>query len=333
MCPFCVPISVRCRIQRPWRSSSPVKARRVEAQCPAPGSPSPTDPNPAGYFHASSGQTVTNYGCEAWYNVWDPQVDIPSSPGDDHSISQTWLQNYDKPKTQSLEAGLTVDHSLNGDAANHLFTYYTTNGYAPDADNTGGYNRLVKGWVQVHASIFPGIRINGSSTQGAATQLEIALKYQLYNGNWWLGFNNNESGAWIWLGYYPASLFAGGLVTMLRGRASVGEVYSALPDPCQTTDQMGSGQARFGRVQPCSLPEEHADPVEHGWRHGRFGRLTGDRHGRQQLYRRPVHDSVLHEQRQYLEQLPVFRRPGLGAAKLRPAPPVHAGRQRRPQRR
>jgi hypothetical protein len=204
--------------------------------------PLPTDPDPAGYFHASSGQTVTNYGCEAWYNVWDPQVDIPSSPGDDHSISQTWLQNYDKPKTQSIEAGLTVDKTLNGDTANHIFTYYTTNGYAPDADNTGGYNRLVKGWVQVHASIFPGTRINGSSTPGAGSQLEIGLKYQLFNGDWWLGFNNNESGPWIWLGYYPASLFAGGLGDHASWASFGGEVYSALANPCLTTDQMGSGR-------------------------------------------------------------------------------------------
>lgn len=203
--------------------------------------PQPTDPNPAGYFHASSGQTLTNYGCEAWYNVWDPQVDIPSSPGDDHSISQTWLQNYDKPKTQSIEAGLTVDHSLNGDAANHLFTYYTTNGYTADGDNLGGYNRLVKGWQQVHASIFPGIRINGSSTQGGS-QLEIGLKFQLFNGNWWLGFNNNESGPWIWLGYYPASLFAGGIGNHASWVSFGGEVYSALANPCLTTDQMGSGR-------------------------------------------------------------------------------------------
>ncbi len=202
----------------------------------------PTAPDPAGYFHSTSGQTVTCYGCEAWYNVWDPQVDIPSSPGDDHSISQTWLQNYDKPKAQSLEAGLTVDHSLNGDAANHLFTYFTTNGYTADGDHIGGYNRLQQGWHQVHATIFPGIRINGSSTQGAGSQLEIGLKYQLFDGNWWLGFNNNESGPWIWLGYYPASLFAGGIGDHASWASFGGEVYSALANPCTTTDQMGSGR-------------------------------------------------------------------------------------------
>ena len=202
----------------------------------------PTDPNPAGYFHATSAETIINYGCEAWYNVWDPQINIPSSPGDDHSISQTWLQNYDKPQLQSLEAGLTVDQSLNGDTAPHLFTFYTTNGYGPGGDNVGGYNRLVKGWVQVHPTIYPGIRITGISTLGASPQVEIALKYQLRNdGNWWLGFNNDVSGPWIWLGYYPASLFAGGLGGHASWASFGGEVYSALPNPCQTTDQMGSG--------------------------------------------------------------------------------------------
>lgn len=202
----------------------------------------PTDPNPAGYFHALSSQSTTVYGADAWLNLWDPVVDVPSSPGDDHSISQLWLQNYDKPKLQSLEGGLTVDHSLNGDAANHLFTYYTTNGYQQDGNNLGGYNRLHSGWVQYNASIYPGIRINGTSQQGVSPQLEIGVKYQLWQGNWWFGFNNNESGPWIWLGYYPGSLFNGGIANKVEWVGWGGEVYTALRNPCATTDQMGSGR-------------------------------------------------------------------------------------------
>ena len=208
----------------------------------------PTDPNPAGYFHATTGQSVTNYGCEAWYNVWDPRVDIPSSPGDDHSISQTWIQNYQVPQkskttgTHSVEAGLTVDKSLNGDSANHLFSYFTNNGYQQDGDNMGGYNRQHKGYVQTHPSIFPGIRINGSSTQGAPTQLEIGIKFLYSNGNWFLLFNNVESGPWIQLGYYPASLFTNGLAHFGQWVSFGGEVYSALANPCTTTDDMGSGR-------------------------------------------------------------------------------------------
>lgn len=211
----------------------------------------PADPNPAGYFHALSSQRATVYGSDAWLNHWDPVVDIPSSPGDDHSISQLWLQNYQKPQTQSLEGGLTVDHSLNGDGANHLFTYYTTNGYSQDGNNLGGYNRLESGWIQYNSSIFPGIRINGASEQGSS-QLEIGIKYQLWQGNWWFGFNNNESGPWIWLGYYPGSLFAGGIANQVDWVGWGGEVYSGLANPCATADQMGSGlHAADGWTHAC----------------------------------------------------------------------------------
>ena len=210
------------------------------------------DPNPAGYFHALSSQWATAYGADAWLNLWDPAVDIPLDPGDDHSISQLWLQNYHKPQVQSLEGGLTVDHSLNGDAANHLFTYYTTNGYTQDGDNLGGYNRLQAGWIQYNPSIFPGIRINGSSQQGLSPQLEIGIKYQLWQGNWWFGFNNNESGPWIWLGYYPGSLFNGGIAGQVDWVAWGGEVYTALANPCNTLDQMGSGRrAADGWTHAC----------------------------------------------------------------------------------
>jgi hypothetical protein len=221
----------------------------------------PTDPNPFGYFHATSSQTTNIYGCDAWLNVWDPAIDVPAAPGgDDHSISQTWLQNYQKVELQSLEAGLTVDRGLNGDSYNHLFTYFATNGYpvpgsidAPNGlpavgNNVGGYNRLQSGWVQYSPTIFPGIRVNGSSAQGG-TQLEIAIKYQLYEGNWWFGVNNNESGPWIWIGYYPASLFWGpdgvrttGIANLAQWVSFGGEVYSALANPCATQDQMGSGR-------------------------------------------------------------------------------------------
>ena len=202
----------------------------------------PTEPNPAGYFHATSALFTTTYGCSAWLNVWDPEIDIPSSPGDDHSISQFWLQYNQPPQLlQSLEAGLTVDQGLNGDFNNHIFSFYTTNNYGNGnpANNIGGYNALASGWVQVHPTIFPGIGINGSSVQGGQ-QLEIGLKYQLFQGNWWLGFSNDGAQPWVWLGYYPASLF-NGLATNGTWLSFGGEVNSLLANPCSTEDQMGSG--------------------------------------------------------------------------------------------
>jgi hypothetical protein len=206
----------------------------------------PTDPNPAGYFHATDGQSAKVYGCDFFLNVWDPAIDLPSAPGDDHSILQVWLQNYDKPQLQSIEGGWTVDKSLNGDTIAHIFTYYTTNGYSQDGDNLGGYNRLHSGWVQYSPSVFPGIRINGASTWGGQ-QLDVSMKFQLYreptNGelNWWVAVQG------IWMGYYPASLFNGGLGNDADWVGFGGEVYSSLANPALSRDQMGSGwQAQAG---------------------------------------------------------------------------------------
>lgn len=200
----------------------------------------PSDPNPFGYFHAINSENTKLYGCDGFLNVWDPTVDNPGGPGDDHSIMQTWLQNYDKPQTQSIEAGWTVDKDLNGDTTAHIFTYYTTNGYSADGNDLGGYNRLYDGWKQYSATIFPGIRINGVSAPGGQ-QLDVSIKFQLYQGNWWFAVQG------VWIGYYPASLFNGGLGNHAEWIGFGGEVYSSLANPSLTKDQMGSGrQAQDG---------------------------------------------------------------------------------------
>jgi hypothetical protein len=212
----------------------------------------PTDPNPAGYYHGTDGQYVKCYGCDLYLNVWDPVINNPPGTGVDHSILQVWLQNYDKPKTQSVEGGWTVDQSLNGDTFPHIFTYYTTNGYVPDGDNLGGYNQVHKGWQQYSSPsttgtvMFPGIRLTGVSALDGA-QVDISMKFQLFREsttgpfNWWIAVNG------IWMGYYPGSLFNGGIANNAEWVAFGGEVYSSLPNPALTKDQMGSGwQAQAG---------------------------------------------------------------------------------------
>jgi len=147
--------------------------------------------------------------------------------------------------TQSLEGGWTVDQSLNGDTQPHVFTYYTTNGYKQDGDNIGGYNTQYKGWVQYSSSVFPGIRINGTSVFDGE-QFEISMKFQLYqepnssNFNWWVAVQG------IWMGYYPATLYKIGLAADVDWVGSGGEVFSSLSNPEQTQDQMGSGYQAAG---------------------------------------------------------------------------------------
>ena len=196
---------------------------------------SEADPSPFGYFHAMDSQNVACFGCDGFFNVWDPAINDPAGPGDDHSILQIWLQNYDK-QTQSIEMGWTVDRNLNGDTIAHVFTYYTTNGYAKDGNNLGGYNRIYSGWVQYSPTVFPGIRINGVSTPGG-TQLDISFKVQIYEGNVWIAVQG------IWMGYYPGSLFGNaGIMKGAQWFGCGGEVYSSLANPSQTKDQMGSGR-------------------------------------------------------------------------------------------
>lgn len=219
----------------------------------------PVDPDPDGYFHSQIGEYGVFYGWEGRFSVWDPAINHPG-PGDDHSILQAWLLNDAHTPRQSLEGGWTVDQSLNGDTHPHIFTYFTTNNYTKDGDNIGGYNTEHKGFVQYSAPsttgtvVFPGIRIDGVCTPGGA-QVEVSMKFQLYREpgtaqlNWWVAVQG------IWMGYYPAGLYGGGgMGTTANLLSSGGEVYSGLPDPETTGDQMGSGiQAASGWTRAAFL--------------------------------------------------------------------------------
>ena len=73
------------------------------------------------------------------------------------------------------------------------------------------------------------------------------MKFQLFrepnNGqlNWWVAVQG------VWMGYYPASLFNGGIGDHVEWIGFGGEVFSSLKNPASTLDQMGSGwQAQGG---------------------------------------------------------------------------------------
>jgi hypothetical protein len=212
----------------------------------------PADPSPAGYFHNMVSQDGLFYGWDGAFNVWDPAINIPGGgDGTDHSILQVWLQT-DNQVQQSVEGGLTVDKSLNGDLLPHIFTYYTTNAYAKDGNNLGGYNRQHKGWVQYSSPtttgrvVYPGMAITSISVFDGP-QYDLPMKFQLYQEpgtnelNWWV------SAEGVWMGYYPASLFTYGLGTEVTWIGAGGEVDTDRKNPEITQDQMGSGsQAAAG---------------------------------------------------------------------------------------
>jgi hypothetical protein len=208
--------------------------------------PEPPDPGGGSFIHCINGTRAACWGADGVFNVWNPKTET----FEDHSIMQVGLQNFDEPQLQAVEAGWIICQLLNGDGRPHLFTYYTTNGYGPGADNVGGYNLEFDGWVQYDSNIYPGALITWSSTRGGA-QAVISVKYQWYEGNWWLQVQGH------WLGYYPTSLFMGNqsvFATLGDHAESLGfwgEVGTVVNQE-QTTTQMGSGQyAEAGWQQAC----------------------------------------------------------------------------------
>jgi hypothetical protein len=224
----------------------------------------PADPNPFGYFHATSQQSANITGCSTWLNLWHPYVQMSG----DHSIMQCAMQNYDNPRLQSLEGGWTVDQGLNGDWEPRLFIYYTTNGYTKDGDNLGGYNQDVDGWVQYSGVIYPGEGWHPLSSQGGG-QYGFQFEYRLYRNNWWV-WVQGASGYWI--GYYPGSLFVGGSGGKALGAeanwvAFFGEVDSNLPDPNLTPDQMGSGRKAEAGFRHACFQKNLLIRTSRGWVH------------------------------------------------------------------
>jgi hypothetical protein len=208
------------------------------------------------HWYASSAQYVNNRGGSASFSIYKAWTEW----GSDFSLLQSAVIRSNVPKPgdnsqiirQTVEAGWYVSPPYsryyvlkvlrinypNQISPPHLFTFYTTDGYATIANNKGGWNRDVAGWVQVDKQIFPGTTFSPLSTRGGA-QYDIKIQWLLDNGNWWLFVLDR------WIGYYPASLFGAGtdasrsLQTGANQINFYGEIYDSHPQPTKT--DMGSG--------------------------------------------------------------------------------------------
>src|SRR5438105_5556188 len=150
------------------------------------------------HWYGKSSQSVICFGGEGEFSCFDPYT----ASSDELSLIQIGLSNNDLPSLQTVEAGWQEYYEITGDWVPHLFVYYTTNGYHKDADNEGGYNTDVDGWVQHDDVIFPGTTFVPYSAVGGE-QRKISLKYQRFQNNWWLSCQGR------WVGHYPANLFMG----------------------------------------------------------------------------------------------------------------------------
>lgn len=189
----------------------------------------PADSSAHEYGYSS--QWVKCYGAEGGLAAFDPYV----HRSDEFSLLQVALARGAGSSKQTIEAGWQEYRDLYGDWVPHLFVFYTTNGYTKSGDNKGGYNRDVDGWVQYSNVVYPEAISSPNSTRGG-TQYVMRIKYQLYQGNWWLRCNGR------WIGYYPASLFsAGGLRNEAEKAAFYGEIVDSGKDSGSSWTDMGSG--------------------------------------------------------------------------------------------
>ncbi|MFL6361265.1 MAG: neprosin family prolyl endopeptidase [Nitrososphaeraceae archaeon] len=184
-------------------------------------------PGDGAHDYSYTAQFVTCYGGEGYFSAYDPYLQW----SDEFSLLQILMRRGN----QTVESGWQEYRDLYGDWVPHLFVYYTTNGYSADGDNIGGYNRDVDGWIQYSSSIYPGAVSSPNSVRGGG-QYVMFIKYQLYQGNWWLNCNNN------WIGYYPASLFSNEGLNLQAGKiAFYGEIVDSSDHGSLTNTDMGSG--------------------------------------------------------------------------------------------
>jgi hypothetical protein len=184
----------------------------------------------------------TFFGTAGRINIWDPAGPVSGET----SIAQTAVIRG--TPMQAIEAGKIELNSLNGDDRPHFFTFYRTNGGAT-GDWVGGYNTLVKGWIQVGASVAPGMSLAAWSSTSGGAQFSLDLEVRLWQGNWWVW------AAGQWAGYYPhcigggtadpcqsGTLFSAGGIRDQADRLDwYGEVFDKTA-PSPTSTDMGSGR-------------------------------------------------------------------------------------------
>jgi hypothetical protein len=185
-------------------------------------------PSIAGHEYARERQNVTNWGAQSFINIWQPYLEVNL----EHSISQIWVGVLSGSTTQTAEAGWIVGNPY--DTNTRLFVYWTNDDY----QNTGCHNLDCAGFVQMDHSVMLGAAYSTISSFGG-TQYEIELTWAKSSptADWWLLYNGTK-----WLGYYPASLYTGGMQTQASVVLYGGEVYNTELHSRHTATFMGSGE-------------------------------------------------------------------------------------------
>ncbi|MCL7035474.1 hypothetical protein MKW94_015110 [Papaver nudicaule] len=174
-------------------------------------------------------------------------VENPTVGPDQFSSAQIWVQNGPDEELNSIESGWTVHPMLFGDNDTRLFGRWTADGFK----NTGCYNMLCPGFVQVHPQHYFGSKPENISIYGVVSYAFLySVRRDPQSGNWWLILDDlNEN-----IGYWPKELFS-----HLRNNASVirygGVAGGGLKNQ---TPQMGNGHfANLDSTKCCNMRDMH----------------------------------------------------------------------------
>ncbi|XP_021735660.1 uncharacterized protein LOC110702262 [Chenopodium quinoa] len=164
-----------------------------------------------------------NLGANGVINVWNPEV-----TQDQLTVASVFVASDDVSGVNGVSAGWVVNPSVFGQNNTRFYAYWTKD----SGKNTGCYDGLCPGFVQVSQKVTPGLALQPVSTyQGEQRFINISIKQELKTKNWWLFFGDEG------VGYWPKELFG----TLGDGATRAGwggEIYTS---PKEAAPGMGSG--------------------------------------------------------------------------------------------
>jgi hypothetical protein len=216
----------------------------------------PGDPAGDNRLYAGIISNTPNMGASTWVNAFGGQIDMDTMSLLEMAVvcpvpntGKIWQQIGIAASRDWATQGKNFPNF--GDPTLRVRVEFYTVGLDKTGvgDNVGGWDGVRTGFVHAAWAPFPvGIMVTPSIVDGP--QFEQNFSIQLWNGNWWVGFNGR------WLGYYPGKLFGEGPSNLLASQACeiawYGEVYYPDTTPTRwTPTDMGSGEfaeAGFGKA-------------------------------------------------------------------------------------
>ncbi|HET7046181.1 MAG TPA: neprosin family prolyl endopeptidase [Gaiellaceae bacterium] len=166
-------------------------------------------------YNYVAGRQYAWYATGASVRLWRGRPGLDPADANSHSLQELAVQSVDG--LQIVEIGWTVDRSLNGDDAPHLFVYHWIDGIPTCYDACG--------FVQTSTATVPGMKL----PSGAFSTFRI----EHVGDRWQLSLDGTT------FGYFPDALWGGTAFTQPLLIQAFGEVASTSTPTC---NQMGTGK-------------------------------------------------------------------------------------------